>query len=195
MTAGKESAPGAARAAEEDPLVARARDPGGRHLEEATAFARDCARGALVVNWKGRQLDDGEREEVVQETLARILAGIASPQKTVRSLQDWVKGTVDLVLRERWRQQRRGTPERADPSRPEEPDEALLGSERRAQVWACLDRLPDHYRKMLLLRYEDGLPNRGIAQAMAKTEKAVEQAIPRALRLVRECLERKGVTS
>lgn len=177
--------------------MAHAREGSPGALDDALAFARTCAAGAVLGNWKGRRLSPEGRDEVVQETLLRILRGIRRPEKPVKDLQDWVRGTVDLVLRERWKDTSRSSGEPEDnplvlsPSREPSPADALLASERRARVRDCLEELPDHYRRMLLLRYREQFTNAVIAQHLGKTEKAVERAVPRALQLVRECLERK----
>ena len=160
-------------------------------------FARACATGAVLGNWKGRRLDQDARDDVVQETLVRVLHGITRTDKPVKSLQDWVRGTVDLVLRERWQQRQRHPleSESASSSEPvsheERPQDALVESERRALVWECLEGLLPHYRQMLLLRYQEKLSNADIAVRLEKTEKAVERAVPRALKAMRVCLERK----
>jgi len=177
--------------------VQRAREVGGDELEATMVFARDCARGALIADWRGRRLSAEERDDVEQETLARVLDGISRPGKAVENLQDWVKGTVDLVLRERWRRERRHahdpTPTDVAGREDERPDRRLVSRELREAVRACLEGLPEHERRMLILRYRDRHPNRAIAELVHKTEKAVEQAIPRALKRVRSCLERKRV--
>jgi RNA polymerase sigma-70 factor (ECF subfamily) len=177
--------------------VAAARAGGSEAVEAAMEFARACAMGAVLVNWRGRRLDTGAREDVVQETLTRVLQGITQTEKPVKDLQDWVRGTVDLILRESWKQSDR-QPVELEPERSSElpsddllPPETLLASERRTIVWECVDDLPAHYRRMLLLRYRERCSNADIATQLEKTEKAVERAVPRALKLVRDCLERK----
>jgi len=179
---------------------ARRRDADGADgLEAALELARACARGAVLGSWKGRRLDAEGREEVVQETLLRVLHGITRTDRAVESLQDWVRGTVELVLRERWHERRRAPlaaglapGAAAEPlSHEPHPEERLLAAERRHQVRACLDGLPPHYRRMLHLRYRERQTNAAIAARLGKSEKAVERAVPRALKLVRACLERK----
>lgn len=179
------------------PRVASARRDGADALAAALEFARACAAGAVLVNWKGRRLDVEAREDVVQETLVRVLHRIARTEARVEDLQDWVRGTVELILRERWKQLSRQHVAR-DPARELEvrsddarPEEVLLASERRALVLECLDGLPEHHRRMLLLRYREQCTNAEVAARLGKTEKAVERALPRALKLVRACLERK----
>ena len=174
-----------------------AREGGPEALEAAMEFARACASGAVLGSWKGRRLDRDARDDVVQETLVRILRGITRTEKPVENLQDWVRGTVDLILREGWKQRERHraesepAPSTEPTSHEERPQDALVESERHAFVWECLDGLPPHYRRMLLFRYQEKLSNADIAVRLEKTEKAVERAIPRALKAMRDCLERK----
>ena len=181
------------------PHVAAARAEGGEALERALELARASAHGALLVSRRGRRLDAQEREELLQEAATRLLQGITQTSRPVENLQDWAKATVELLLKERWqrraRDAREGTPleDAPPPIAVDTPEEQALARERRSRVRACLERLPPHYRNMLNLRYREQLSNAEIAAHVDKTEKAVEQAIPRALRLVRACLEKRSV--
>lgn len=194
---GAPQAPGASIGAG-DPLVARARSVAPDERAALSAFVADAARGALIGNWRGRWMDEAGREDVRQEVHLRILAGVADLERPIENLADWVRGTVDLVLRERWRDRTNRGADGLEAAESVEaggeldsPPATLLHAEDRELVRACLETLPPHHREMLRLKFEDGRTNRATAEQLGKTEKAVERALPRALGLVRECLGRK----
>jgi RNA polymerase sigma-70 factor (ECF subfamily) len=62
---------------------------------------------------------------------------------------------------------------------------------RRAHLSACLDRLSDHARKVLSMRYEEACSNAEIAARLGKQVGAVEMALVRARRALRSCIEQK----
>ncbi len=199
-----------------DARVAACRAGGPQAQAELAEFVEAAAWGALRGDWRGRRLDAAQREDAVQETLTRILDKVLSTEKPVEDLQDWVRGTLRRVLMEGWRRTRanpvRGgltgggggaAPEDGttlesdsltDDSAGLDPVDASMAVEERAALWSCVDGLSRPVREMLLLRYREGLRNREIGVRLGKTEKAVELAIPRALKKLRECMLRKGST-
>lgn len=63
--------------------------------------------------------------------------------------------------------------------------------DRPALLAACLQRLEAKVRKLLELRYMTGLPIKEIADQLGRQVAAVEMALVRARRALRECVERK----
>lgn len=57
----------------------------------------------------------------------------------------------------------------------------------------CFDRLDERSRYVLVLRFHDGLPYNEIGDLMSDTAGALRVRLARALKLLRRCLERKGV--
>ena len=55
----------------------------------------------------------------------------------------------------------------------------------------CLDRMAPPTRELLRMKYHDGLPVSAIAGRLCRTADAVYQALSRAHRALRECVERK----
>ncbi len=66
---------------------------------------------------------------------------------------------------------------------------ALLADERRVEVRAALDRLPDEYREVLLLRCRDGCSFEEIGQRLNRSANAAQKLWARALERLREELE------
>jgi len=70
------------------------------------------------------------------------------------------------------------------------PDAALLSGEARRVLEAALDRLPDHYRAVLVLKDVEELSNEEVAQAVGDTVAAVKTRLHRARMALREQLTR-----
>jgi RNA polymerase sigma-70 factor (ECF subfamily) len=68
-------------------------------------------------------------------------------------------------------------------------DDALSREETRAQVRACIDRLPESYRTVLLLRDIEALDTKEAARALGSTPAAVKTSLHRARQALRHLLE------
>ncbi len=71
----------------------------------------------------------------------------------------------------------------------EPPDERLLREETRGTIRACIDRLPDDYRTILLLRDIDELSTEEAAEILGVTPGAVKTRLHRARQALRTLLE------
>ncbi len=76
------------------------------------------------------------------------------------------------------------------PSRPPEPEGALLGKEKSVLVHMALDLLSARYRKALAWKYLEGLPVKEIAVRLKVGPKAAESVLTRARQSFRACYER-----
>ena len=70
------------------------------------------------------------------------------------------------------------------------PDRALLSGEARRVLEAALDRLPEHYRAVLVLKDVEELSNEEVAQIIGDTIAAVKTRLHRARMALREQLTR-----
>jgi RNA polymerase sigma-70 factor (ECF subfamily) len=71
------------------------------------------------------------------------------------------------------------------------PDRELLSGESRRIIEAALDRLPEHYRAVLVLRDVEELSNEEVAQVVGDTVAAVKTRLHRARMALREQLTRQ----
>ena len=72
----------------------------------------------------------------------------------------------------------------------ETPDRALLSGESRRVLEAAIDRLPEHYRAVLVLRDIEELSNEEVAQIVGDSVAAVKTRLHRARMALRELLTR-----
>jgi RNA polymerase sigma-70 factor (ECF subfamily) len=68
------------------------------------------------------------------------------------------------------------------------PERVLLSAESRAAVRAALDRLPAHYRAVVVLRDVEGLTNEEAAESLGETVAVVKSRLHRARMALREQL-------
>ncbi len=139
-------------------------------------------------------------EAVVQETLLRMWLVAGDPQRVLEGSRASLKYAfavgriVALEEMRRYRQDRfvgldvlENLPEGR--INPDPPDPALA-----RKLQDCMERLPRRPREALWARVHDGrLPDRQLADALRMKANTFFQNIVRARRLLRECLERRGV--
>lgn len=76
-------------------------------------------------------------------------------------------------------------------ARPEQPDEAALDAERRAELWQQIERLPTAYRVPLVLRYYGGFATREVAELMEVREGTLRVTLHRAIGQLRALARRE----
>jgi RNA polymerase sigma-70 factor (ECF subfamily) len=69
------------------------------------------------------------------------------------------------------------------------PSERVMAGERADAVRRALDRLPEDYRQVLLLRHQDQLPFEEIGRRMGRSVNAAEKLFARAVHRIRQELE------
>ena len=72
----------------------------------------------------------------------------------------------------------------------ETPEETLLNGEARKTLERALDRLPDHYRAVVVLREVEGLDNEEVAKILGESVPTVKSRLHRARMALREELTR-----
>lgn len=179
-------------------------------LAEEAALARRAQAGdqaafaALVQRYSGaifnqayRMLDDAhEAEDAVQEVFLRAYRRLDSYDPE-RRFVTWVLSIGSNYCIDRLRR-RRGSWLNLDevafwlPSREAGPEAVALRDERRAAVQRALQRLPETYRGVTVLRYWHDLSYLEIAEATGLTEATVKTRLHRARKLLAEALEAEG---
>jgi len=136
-------------------------------------------------------------EDVVSETFLAAVRQIARLKPEGGSLGGWLIGIARHKIGDVRRRRARvkvGLPPESLPQEDasHDPSASLETAERRAQVAAVMDALPDDQRLALEWKYLDGLSVREIAHRMGRTDKAAETLLYRARQAFRETFERAG---
>lgn len=132
--------------------------------------------------------EPGTAEDLVQATFLTAIERAASFDES-RRLEPWLAGILENHAHDLARSAAR-TP---DPQRLEQrlertPLDEALARELSAEVAAALDRLPEPYRRTLLLRVRHGLAPADIAHVLGESPGAVRVRLHRALELLRKQL-------
>jgi RNA polymerase sigma factor (sigma-70 family) len=124
--------------------------------------------------------DQATADDLVQETLARVLAAIGRIEAGM--LEPYAIVTARNVVASMWREQdrhRRHQHRVVDLRPPEAPDEDLLAQENRAAMAEALTRLSDRERDTLLAHEVAGQDTRSLADELGSTPGAVAAQLNR----------------
>jgi serine/threonine-protein kinase RsbT len=127
-----------------------------------------------------RVSDDVTAEDLVQETLARVLAAAGRVEPGM--LEPYAIVTARNVVTSMWREQdrhRRNQHRVVDLRPPEAPDEDLLAREEHSAVARALARLSERERDMLLAHEVAGQDTRSLAGELGSTAGAVAAQLNR----------------
>lgn len=177
----------------EEAALARRAQAGDRD-----AFAALVQRySGAVFNQAYRMLDDAhEAEDAVQEVFLRAYRRIDS-YDPARRFVTWLLSIGSNFCIDRLRR-RRGAWLTLDDvafwltSGEPGPEARALHDERRAAVQRALQRLPETYRGVTVLRYWHDLSYLEIAEALSLTEATVKTRLHRARKLIAAALEADG---
>lgn len=141
-----------------------------------------------------RLRDSTAAEDVVAETFHRALENIDRYEWRGVPFSAWLYRIASNVIAARYRR---------DPAAPLDevgeiedddvgPEEALLGGERRRELYAAVAALPQEQQQAVTLRYGQDLHNKDIARIMGRSEGAVKQLLHRAMRGLQRQLDEPG---
>lgn len=186
-------------------LVRRLREGDPRALEELMAIHADrCYRVAVGITRSA-----ADAEEVVQDVFLRVFQRIASFDGRA-ALGTWLYRVVTNAALNRRRGRRHEVEVALEDWLPTfqpdghregdrswvladwsaAPDAELLSGETRRVLEAALDRLPDHYRAVLVLRDVEELSSEAVAEALGESVASVKSRLHRARLALREMLTR-----
>ncbi len=137
----------------------------------------------------------GNREDardVTQEAFLRAYRRLSTFDRE-RRFYTWIYRILTNLAIDHLRRRRRDRPAPlAEDVAAEgfDPDAHLLSEELREQVWSTLDRLPGHYRAILVLRDVEGLSGKEISERTGAGHATTRWRIHRARVLFREAWER-----
>lgn len=168
--------------------------------DQKAAFRRLVGQYGKVVHTLCYRIlkDQARAEDVMQETFMKAYETIDTLQDP-RRLGAWLNSiarnkSIDIVRTEKRADAHRtavaqqGVGDAAEPVL-----EALTGHEARRALEDCLDALPPEKRAAVLGRFFEHREYPELAAATGEKTDTVRLRVARALRELRECLERKGV--
>jgi RNA polymerase sigma-70 factor (ECF subfamily) len=130
----------------------------------------------------------GAAEDLVQATFLTAIERAAQFDAS-RRLEPWLAGILENHARDLARSAARTPdPQRLEQRLEKTPLEEALARELSAEVAAAVDRLPEPYRRTLLLRVRHGLAPADIAHVLAESPGTVRVRLHRALELLRKQL-------
>jgi RNA polymerase sigma-70 factor (ECF subfamily) len=168
----------------DDALIARA--AGGDRDAWSTLVDRHLG---AITGYAWYMLGDrAEAEDVAQETFLRFVRKIGGWQPGGAILKTWLyRVAINLCIdrrRKRVPVPLEEAPEMADTGAAN-PDEAL---DRKRQVRAALDHLPERQKKAIVLVYYQGNSNKEVAELLGLSVDAVESLLARARRSLKSRL-------
>jgi RNA polymerase sigma-70 factor (ECF subfamily) len=138
-----------------------------------------------------------DADDLVQETFINVLRSLATFDPGRGTLGTWLAAIARNVARKRW--QRRVDAgvmdaELADAALAAPADQAASREELSA-VGQCVEALPPDLRRLVRLRYVDGLTTRAIAQEAGLPEATVRLRLAEAVGVIETGLRDKGIAS
>ena len=138
----------------------------------------------------GRMRDFSEAEEAAQESFVRAFMSLGKLNKP-DSFFSWLLGIAGRVAKEQFRSQKRGEQNRlAAENLVQQPQEAPD-----YPLEEALTKLPESYRRVLLLRYYEGLSFQEVATRLGLPLGTVTKTLSRAYALLREQLKGEANTA
>lgn len=179
----------------------------GRHDEAAERFGsivdRQQRRAARIAYHYLR--DPAEVDEVVQDAFLKAFTHLPSFREDLFFELWFTRILVNACLdrlkargrRARWMvpaESREGLLSDGPPTREPSPEAALLAKEQRARLELAIDRLPMRQRTAMILSHLEGRPAREVGAIMGLNESTVRVHLFRAVRKLRNMLDRETWT-
>jgi RNA polymerase sigma-70 factor (ECF subfamily) len=170
-------------------------------------FERYRRRLAVLLRYKLGEKERGQLDiqDLVQETMLRAYRDLDSfTYRSPGSFLHWLSAIADHVIADAVRYQGRArrhateilrfrsdsNPLGPEPADSLTPSRVFARAERLEALLRKMDELPEQYREALLLSKIEGLTTEEISELLQKTREAVALLVFRAVRRLRELLER-----
>ena len=154
-------------------------------------------RHRLMAFILGLTRDASLAEDILQETWMK-LAEAAEKETVIEEPMSWCRTVAKNFVLMRWRKERSDKVtvdsrlvDLAETAFRERDADADAWDDHRKALVACVKELPEHARRMLTLRYEEGLPVSSVARELRKTYDGVMMALSRLRRALAGCVQRR----
>jgi len=131
-----------------------------------------------------------DAEDLTQETLLKAYRKLASHNPD-RSFPGWIYTIAVNLQKDRGRRNKPKALVQEDPYERDTPESQLLQKELRSELDQMLERLPEHYRLVLILRYTNQLSHEEIAEITDMSVRQVTNIVHRAKKSFRKIVETK----
>lgn len=133
---------------------------------------------------------EADAEDLTQETLLKAYRKLAS-HNPVQSFAGWLYTIAVNLQKDGWRRKKPESPVLDEGCERQTPESKLLQKELRSELDRLLERLPEHYRLVLVLRYTNQLSHEEIASVTGMSIRQVTNIIHRAKIRLRKMVEAK----
>ncbi len=163
------------------------------------AFSELVRRYTKLLFWyvNGRLKNAGEVDEVTQEAMVRAYVDLPK-LRVPRAFPNWLISIASTVLREKHRSDSKiiniESPDDAAAPKTYTPVETLTRAEMRDKLRIEMQRLPDHYRVVLALKYMNGFSVEETASKLLLPEGTVRSRLSRAYAILQQRLESGDAT-
>ncbi|MSQ26565.1 MAG: sigma-70 family RNA polymerase sigma factor [Dehalococcoidia bacterium] len=124
-----------------------------------------------------------EAQDLTSQSFQRAMEALPGYRSTGASFGAWLYRIAVNLANDRWNERRRLSPLGQDG--PEDPAgdllDEFLAEEERSELWREVDRLPPHQRRVLTLRFGQGLSNQEVSRIINRSETATKQLVYRSL--------------
>ena len=151
-------------------------------------------RHALMGFIYGMVRDLAGAEDILQEVWIR-LAEAAERGEAIAEPGKWCRGVAKNLILHYWREKRTGKLV-ADSELLDLVEQALnehpqAADDRRQALMECIDRLPEKSKRLLQMKYEQGLSFAGMAERLQRSLDSLKMALCRVRQALLECAEKK----
>lgn len=154
-------------------------------------------RHSLTAFIEGLVRDPAAAEDIFQEVWIR-LAEAAEKGTAIEDLPRWCRGVAKNLILHYWRD-RRGEREVPDARIADFAETAFAEQEKAGEGWLakrtalarCIDRLPDHARDLLRMKYDEGRSMAQIGRLLHRSLNGVMVSLSRLRHALSDCIEKQ----
>jgi RNA polymerase sigma-70 factor (ECF subfamily) len=165
---------------------------GDRGKALSTRFVAE--RHALMGFIYGMVRDLAGAEDILQEVWIRLMEAVERGE-TIAEPGKWCRGVAKNLILHYWREKRTAKvvadSELLDLVEQALNEQADPWDSRRQALMECMDRLPEKSKRLLQMKYEQGLSFAGMAERLNRSLDSLKMALCRVRQALLECAEKK----